>query len=426
MDRTLRFVPLLAVFLLAAVLLQPAAAERVLYSEPLLTASLAGDNTFEPGEERFVTIVIANAGVENEVENPLLPPVHDSDPLTARGVSISLDAAGTPFTVKSDRCLLGDILPGEELTAEVLLQADDRAAPEAYNLRLRADYGFVAWTTVYPDDIRYYYDDRAAELAIPVRVEGRVRPEVLSVEAENLAPGHTGTVVITFENTGSGEGTSCAADLVVPGLSIRPTDGGNLIEEIVPGGVYTVSLRAEVEKDAPAGLTPADFAVLYRDDTGAETVSRMVRIGVPVGAGPQFSIVSPPPVFCPGDTREIAVTFRNTGDAPASGAKVRINAMDPFSAAVSSAELGDIAPGEEKAATFTLTMAGDAPVRPYGYTAVLKYYDESGTLILADPMQVAIAAAEENPAKALVTNPVFLVVVAGMLILGLYFFRFRD
>jgi len=417
---------LLAGVLLAAILLQPAAAERVISSDPALTASLAGDNTFEPGEERVAVLAIANAGTENEVENPLLPSVPYSDPLTARGVSVSLETAGTPFTVKSDRCLLGDIGPGEELPAEVVLQAGDRAEPGGYNLRLRAAYSFVAWTVLFPDDVRYYYDDLTAEIVIPVRVEATVRPEVLSVETENLAPGHTGTITITFKNNGSAEGTLCAADFVAPGLSVRAVDGGNMIARIAPGGVYTVHLKAEVAKDAPAGLPPADFAVLYQDDTGVETVSRTVRIGIPVGTGPRFAIVSLPPVFRPGDTREIDVTFRNTGDAPAYGAKVRVNTMEPFSAAVSSAALGDIGPGEEMTASFTLTMGQDAPVRPYGYTAVLKYYDESGALVLADPLEVAIDTADEDPVTALVTNQVFLVVVAGLIILGLYLFRFRD
>jgi hypothetical protein len=416
---------LLAGVLLAAILLQPAAAERVIYSEPALTASLAGDNTFEPGEERVAVLAIANAGTENEVENPLLPSVPYSDPLTARGVSVSLETAGTPFTVKSDRCLLGDIGRARSCRPRSSCRPATGGArrlqpPPQGRLQFRRLDRPVSRRR----PVLLRRPDSGDRDPGPGRGDG---PAGGSLGGDRKPrPGHTGTITITFKNNGSAEGTLCAADFVAPGLSVRAVDGGNMIERIAPGGVYTVHLKAEVAKDAPAGLTPADFAVLYQDDTGVETVSRTVRIGIPVGTGPRFAIVSLPPVFRPGDTREIDVTFRNTGDAPAYGAKVRVNTMEPFSAAVSSAALGDIGPGEEMTASFTLTMGQDAPVRPYGYTAVLKYYDESGALVLADPLEVAIDTADEDPVTALVTNQVFLVVVAGLIILGLYLFRFRD
>ena len=130
--------------------------------------------------------------------------------------------------------------------------------------------------------------------------------------------------------------------------------------------------------------------------------------------------------LAPGHTGTILITFRNTGDATAYGAKVRLTVMEPFTAETSGALLGDIGPGEEGTALLSLSLARSATIRTYGLTAVLRYYDEAGNLILADPLEVEIHSTSENPVKALVTNPVFIVGALGCLILGLYFFRFRD
>ena len=130
--------------------------------------------------------------------------------------------------------------------------------------------------------------------------------------------------------------------------------------------------------------------------------------------------------LAPGHTGTILITFRNTGDATAYGAKVRLTVMEPFTAETSGALLGDIGPGEEGTAPLSLSLARSATIRTYGLTAVLRYYDEAGNLILADPLEVEIHSTSENPVKALVTNPVFIVGALGCLILGLYFFRFRD
>lgn len=402
------------------------AAERVIYSEPLLTVSLAGDNTFYPGEERELQVLISNAGVVHEAVDPAIPSVHDTNPLTARGVSVRLNTTGMPFTLKTGGFMVGDIPPGEERSIGVLVQADEDAPAGPYECELAAVYSYMDWTTLYGDEIAFSYKNASATGAVPLRVKSTVRPEIIAVETENLAAGHTGTITITFRNIGYGTGEQTAADLVMNASTLRLVEGGNYFGRIEPQGMYTVSLKASVEKDAPDGVIPAGFVIRYSDEDGVLSSSEPVSVGIPVDKGPLFQIVSTPPVFRPGDTKDISVTFRNTGDATAYGAKVRVTAMAPFSAETPGAILGDIGPGEEETASLRFSLDRSATIRPYGLTAVLRYYDEAGNLILADPMEVEIHTTAENPMKALVTSPVFIVCALGCLVLGLYFFKFRD
>ncbi|MCK4270600.1 MAG: hypothetical protein KAW93_08985, partial [Methanogenium sp.] len=383
MKRTSRLCTLLLLTctLLSLVATAPAVAEKVLYSEPLLIASPEGDNTFEPCEERELTILISNTAEYNEIIDPRFPSVPGTGPLTARGATVHLDTAGTPFTVRTGEFMIGDIRPGEERRIKLLVQADEGAAPGLYELRLSTAYDYISWTTDYGDEIGLTYDSRSTDLPIPLRIKALVRPEIISIQTYNLAPGHTGFINISFRNIGFGTGDRAAADLIMTGSALIPVEGGTYIDKIVPAGVYNISLKATVDRNAPSMETPADFVITYDDKYGISTTSRPVHIGIPVNRGPKFQIVSSPPIFRPGETQKIAVTFKNTGDAPASGAKVRINVMKPFTSATSSAILGDIAPGEEKTASFTLTMAKDAVIKLYGYTAVLKYHDRSGALI---------------------------------------------
>lgn len=405
-------------------------AERVLWSEPVIIASVPDDEVFIPGEMREIHIELANVGVDHDIQNPLIPTVRDVDPLVARGVIGNLDLGDIPVRVKTGSVLAGDLSAGEKDLVTFLIQADMDAAPGIYHLRLVLDYSYISSYEYFllSQDVRLSFENKREVLLIPLRIDPVVRPEIISVMTENLVPGHTGRIDLTFRNIGYGEGRYAAADLSSLDPMIRYISGGVMLDSVVPGEEYTVSFRATVADDAPEAVIPSDFVLIYYDDGGKLLSTTPVQVGLELLKKPTFTVVSAPPVMKPGESRRIDVTFRNTGSTDAYMAKVRINAMDPFSAEVAGADLLNISPGEEGSATFLISLDKDATIRTYGLSAIIKYYDASGTLMMASPVLVEIRTVPEDPLVALVTNEVFIVSVIGLAVLLIYLvvFRRRD
>lgn len=416
--------------LLFFICITPVSAERVLWAEPVIIASVPGDGVFSPGDERQIKIELANVGVDHDIQNPLIPTVRDVDPLAARGVIGNLDPGDAPFRVKTGHDLAGDLRAGEKDLITFLVQADMDAAPGIYHLRLVLDYSYVSSYEYFllSQDVRLFFENKREVLLIPLRIDPVVQPEIISVMTDNLVPGHTGRIDLTFRNIGYGEGRHAAADISGPDPMIRCISGGVMLDSVAPGEEYTVSFRATVADDAPEAVVPAEFVILYYDERGKLLSTTPVQFGLDLSKKPTFTVVSVPPVMKPGESHQIDVTFRNTGSTDAYAAKVRINAMDPFSAEVAGADLLDLSPGEEGSATFLLSLHKDATVRPYGLSAIIKYYDASGTLMMASPILVEIETIPEDPLIALVTNEVFIVSVIGLAVLLLYLviFRRRD
>jgi hypothetical protein len=398
------------------------AGEEVIRSEPSLYATLTGPNEFSPGTDIRLDVVVENQGVDSAVLRELELPVSPVSPTTALGVVAGLDAAGVPLTLKSEPNLIGDIPAGVSRTYTAYAHVDADAPAGTYLLRVTADYHYAAAEHMLPSgEWEYSYEERSVSLEVPVRVKGVVKPEVLSLETDNLNAGQTGTVTVTLKNAGYGEGVSSAAELTGISGVFRLVDGGVYIGDFPPGAVRTVTFTASVNDAVSAGTYPEEVMVVSTDIHGEVQTSVSERIGVHVGKGASFAIVSGPVAMVPGESATISVTFKNTGDATAYDARARIVPVKPLSASVDTAILGDMAPGETKTADFTISLASGSLVMPYGLNSEIKYRDGTDTLILSDQIVLEVEGTAGNPVADALTNPVLLIVIAGAVLLAGYY-----
>lgn len=398
------------------------AGEEVIRSEPSLYATLTGQNEFLPGTDIRLDFVVENQGVDTAVLRELELPVSPISPTTALGVVAGLDAAGLPLTVQSEPYLIGDIPAGLSRAYTAYVHVDEDAPAGTYLFHVTTDYHYAAAEHMLPSgEWEYSYEERSVSLEVPVRVKGVVNPEVLSLETDNLNAGQTGTVTVTLKNAGYGDGMTSAAELTGISGVFHLVDGGVYIGDFPPGAVRTVTFTASVDDAVSAGTYPEEVMVVSTDEHGEVQTSVSERIGIPVGKGASFTIVSGPVAMVPGTSGTISVTFKNTGDAPAYDARARIVPVKPLSASVDTAILGDMAPGETNTADFTITLASGSLVMPYGLNSEIKYRDGTGTLILSDQMVLEVEGTAGNPVADALTNPVFLIVIAGVVLLVGYY-----
>ena len=418
-------VPVLMLLLALLAVPGSAAGAKYLYGNPELSATIAGTNEFAPGAETGLTVIISNSGLNtHKIAIPSLPP--DDLPNTAKLVTAALKSDDAPFTVKTDPQFLSDIMGGAALPATFNVKVADSAAPGTYTLPLEVTYTYLQDAEDYGDLLRYNYQKKTETLPLTVLVTPGLRVEVLNVQTRSLNVGTEGYVSMTLKNIGHDAADKAVAKVARNGASpLIPTDSNAYIGTFAPGETVDVKFKVAVADSAEPQSYPLDIVVAYEDYEGKSTASRPVTIGLPVGGKIDFDVASPTVTLHPGGKSILEVVYRNAGAAKVYSAQARISAVDPFTSSDDTAYLGDLAPGETATARFEVSIDADATLKNYGIDSEIRYRDDLDNSKISDTMKVQVAL--EKKEGTLFTNPVFLAVIAVVIIgAGYYIFAYRK
>ena len=418
-------VPVLMLLLALLAVPGSAAGAKYLYGNPELSATIAGTNEFAPGAETGLTVIISNSGLNtHKIAIPSLPP--DDLPNTAKLVTVALKSNDAPFTVKTDPQFLSDIMGGAALPATFNVKVADSAAPGTYTLPLEVTYTYLQDAEDYGDLLRYNYQKKTETLPLTVRITPALRVEVLNVQTRSLNVGTEGYVSMTLKNIGHDAADKAVAKIVRNGASpLIPTDSNAYIGTFAPGETVDVTFKVAVADSAEPQSYPLDLVVAYEDYEGKSAASRPVTIGLPVGGKIDFDVASPTVTLHPGGKSILEVVYRNAGAAKVYSAQARISAVDPFTSSDDTAYLGDLAPGETATARFEVSIDADATLKNYGIDSEIRYRDDLDNSKISDTMKVQVAL--EKREGTLFTNPVFLAVIAVVIIgAGYYIFAYRK
>lgn len=421
-----QYVPILVV-LMALLVMPGAAGTKYLYGNPELSATIAGTNEFMPGADAGLTIIISNSGLNTH--KIVGPSIIDRDdlPNTAKLATVALKNKDSPFTIKTDPQFVSDIPGGAARDVTFNVKVADSAEPGTYDLALEVAYTYLREAEVYGQDLlRYNYQDKTVVLPLTVRVTPDLRVEVLDVRSESLNVGTEGYVYMTLKNIGHDAGKSAIAKVVRNGASpLIPTDGSAYLGTFEPGETVDVKFKVSVSDNAEPQSYPLDVVIAYEDYEERPVTSKAVTVGLPVGGKIDFEVVSSPAVLHPGDKDILEVVYKNSGAAKVYNAQARISAVDPFTSNDDTAYLGDLAPGETATAKFEVSVDSGGTLKEYGIDSEIRYRDDLDNSKISDTMKVR-AVLERKPG-ALFTNPVFLVVIAVIIIgAGYYIFVHRK
>jgi len=287
-------------------------------------------------------------------------------------------------------------------------------------------YTYLQDAEDYGDLLRYNYQKKTETLPLTVRVTPGLRVEVLNVQTRSLNVGTEGYVSMTLKNIGHDAADKAVAKVARNGASpLIPTDSNAYIGTFAPGETVDVTFKVAVADSAEPQSYPLDLVVAYEDYEGKSTASRPVTIGLPVGGKIDFDVASPTVTLHPGGKSILEVVYRNAGAAKVYSAQARISAVDPFTSSDDTAYLGDLAPGETATARFEVSIDADATLKNYGIDSEIRYRDDLDNSKISDTMKVQVAL--EKKEGTLFTNPVFLAVIAVVIIgAGYYIFAYRK
>jgi hypothetical protein len=402
------------------------AGTKYMAGSPELSAYISGTNEFEAGDAVQLGVVIQNTGLNQFkfVDSDIVD--RDDLPNTAKFLTASLQPGYAPVIIKSDTQMLGDLDGGSTVNAVFSTKINSDAAAGIYNLPLWLNYTYLYTADQYGEDtIRYTYKTENVTVNIPINITPDVSVAVLSATPEGLNVGTEGYINMTIKNTGYEDGSKSIVKILQNGQSpIVPTDSSVYIGDFPAGSVVNCTYKVAVTSDAQKQTYPVDVVVVYQNTEGDYVTSRSDTFGIPVGGKVDFDVISPPSVLNPGEKNAITVTFKNTGDATVYSAQALISAVDPFTSDDDSAFLGDLSPGQSATASYIVSVDRTANIKEYGLDSQIQYRDALDNAYTSDTMKVTVDVTQPAGVNAIVSNPVYLVIVIAA-ILGIAYLANR-
>ncbi len=391
------------------------AGEQYMAGAPDLTAYLAGTNEFSPGQEVVIPVIVENSGT-NQFKFVKMELVSRDDlPNTAKFLTVTLEPGDSPFIIKSDPQMLGDLRASSTATGMFTVRIPDDTTAGTYTIPVKLNYTYLYDAEQFGvDTVKNYYRTKEEVKEITVRVKPDVRVGIVTSQFRDLNAGTEGSITLTVKNTGHEDGRK--AILIIArndGSPVIPTQPNAYIGDFPAGSTATAVFRATVSGSAEAQTYPLDVFVKYEDRNGDTLSSDIETIGVPVNGKIAFAIVSEPETMSPGEKKTVTVLYKNTGDATARHAQARVSMVDPFTSNDDTAYLGDIAPGETRSASFLITAERSATLKNYGLDSEIRYRDGFDNQIISDPVKLPLQVEEEG---GILKNPVLLLIIAIIVI----------
>ena len=417
----------LLILLMLAVPCVSAAGEHTVGSTPSLSGYVSGTNYYYPQSNVKITIVLENAGIDKSVLEGMRYATDYIDSTTALNTLGYLRAGDAPVTVKSGEEMYGSIPQGGAAYGTYVININEDAPAGVYNLILDAEYSYVEYSNILPNGMwDYTYKTVIVPVSVPIEIRGVVKPEILAVDTDSICPGLNGKITLTLKNAGYETGYNAAAELVSSGGIMRFIDGSVFLGDFKPGDVKEVVFNAEVKDDAGIGVHPEKLSIQYTDRYGQTMYSTSENFGIPVTKGARFAIPSGSIKIAPGESGKYDIVVENIGDETAYDAKIRLIPDSSVEIPDNSAYMGKLAPGESVTLPFNIAVGSGAEAIPYSIGTEIKYRDASDRLILAKQIKIEVDTQPPNVVLNTLTNPITLLVIAGAIVLAIYYMRHRN
>jgi hypothetical protein len=352
----------------------------------------------------------------------------DDLPNTAKFLEVTLEAGDSPFIIKTDPQMLGDLKASSTATGRFTVRIPADTPAGVYILPVKLNYTYLYTAEQYGvDTVQNFYKSKEETFEFSVKVKPDVQVRVESSTFDSLNAGTEGSITLHVKNIGHEDGKKGILMIARnDGSPVVPTEGSAYIGDFPAGGTATAVFRASISDSAEAQTYPLDVFVKYENSEGDSISSDIETIGVPVGGKIRFVIVSESETINPGQKKTIRVQYKNTGDATAYQAQARVSMVDPFSSNDDSAFLGDVAPGETKEAAFQVSAESKATVKKYGIDSEIRYNDAFDNQVISDPIKLSVTVTKDAGFVAgLMSNPILLAVIA-LIIMGAGYVLYRK
>ncbi len=261
--------------------------------QPSLTV-VATDDRFTWGEERELTLVVANDGRVVAGGAPALR----SQVTTARNVELSVARSRLPAALNRsvsfsrNRLVLGNVPSGDAARATLNVSVGEGLEQGVYRIPLVLSYEYSTLARESGDGVETNERERERLVQVPIRVADRPRITLSAVEGQSIGPGETARYRVTVANEGTELASQVAVTLRTDGVTARfgsPNHAGSqtwlYFDTLAPGERQ----RRSVTVTVPPATAPGPYFVAgtarYRRPGGFDERSDTLGFGIRVSAG---------------------------------------------------------------------------------------------------------------------------------------------
>jgi hypothetical protein len=391
----------IAVVLVMVVLASwPGPAAGAVRGEPDLAANLA-DGSIAPGEETTLTLVLTNDATLSQVS--LTNPGLAERVTTANGVSVTVESGNAPLSIeRGGDQLLGSIVDGGRVTADVGVTVDADADPGTYHLDVTAEYSYASSIS----DRIGAVSQRTVEATFEVEVvveRDDVRFRVVDTRT-TLRAGESGTFAATVEHTGQQTARDVRLQLRSLDGAVSPTGAGQASRYLGPwpaGERRTVSYRVTARPDVTATAHALELVPTYENAHGDATTGRPLAVGLTPVAGERFRVHGAAgldsrgqPQLGVGGSDAITVAFTNRGPGAVGNVSVQLATTSPATTvdggAVAERGVGRVQAGDDRTVTFDVGASPTARGGNYTFDATVTYDDTTGATVTSRTWPVTV------------------------------------
>lgn len=271
------------------------------YGGPEMVVSVLDAAEYERGESSSVLIRIMNQGkitgfkAENEPSDPnevalsKIELQQEYGVTNAVGLMVNLRAEGAPVDIKTYSQGAGSLVSGQvSQPVGFDISVWDSAQAGSYTLYVDLTYQYPKDVQVSGDvdtnhiDYKILYQEVNESHEIIIVIKKQADFETAGVSGE-LQPGASGTVTITFRNTGEASASRATARLRLSD-PLSSTDYTAFLGDMEPGMEIAARFNIDVDSDATAKAYPVRAEVEYEDIEGETRVSDTIYVPVNVTA----------------------------------------------------------------------------------------------------------------------------------------------
>ncbi|MFC7097687.1 COG1361 S-layer family protein [Halobaculum marinum] len=352
------------------------------------------DNTVAPGEERRLTVQIANGGTVDD-EGLDTPPTGQEAVTTARNVRVELDDGDAPVTVNTAETALGDLPAGSVAEAGFAIQVDEDADPGVYDLEVTVEYDYTEEIT--DDDSDREFERDTFDVELVVTEDGRFR--VTDVDSD-LQVGETGPVDIELRNVGEEDLRDATVTVRSPNDDLRLGGDGEATRAVGDwddGDRETVTVDATLSADAASQQYPLEVTVSYTDENGDRQTSTVLVASVEPDGEQSFTVTDVESTLRVGEEGRVTGTVENEGPRDVEAAVIRVvetdenvRVRDPVTV------LGDVEEDDDADFSLPVSVLDTAQPGERRVTVVVEYVTPAGDRRESDPIDLIVDVSSET------------------------------
>jgi len=371
--------------------------------QPKLDATLP-DNRVTPGEDTTLQVTVFNQGEIKDVD--LNQRDFASRVTTARGLTVTLKEDDVPFEVKTNKRAVGSLGEGatQPLGFDIVVKDDARPRPYPYDLQVKFDY---TYTSRIKDTGEEVEKSLTRTVEVPVIVEDDAQLSVVNVSSDARV-GSTGTVAVTFENTGTERARDATLELESKNSAVSFGDSATASRSLgtwLTGEQRTLEYEMSVDSSANTESYTFDATLDYEDRDGIPLTTDTQSFGIRPEPEQTFDIGNVSSQLGVGEEGTLEGSVVNTGGITVSNAVVTFETTkETVTAIENESPVGTLAPGESGRFSIPIEISESARAGPQQFSLSVEYRDDDGDIFTSDSIAVQEDVAEEIRKFRLETN----------------------